>query len=100
MAKNIVEFVCLGLWSIPKNQMSYPILTAAMKADRKRLKAEKLDLLSQMKQLYCTLEDKESELRDFIRNYEQRMRESDIAVKQVGSVCCNYSNVTSRLIRR
>ncbi len=54
-----------------------------MKADRKRLKAEKLDLLSQMKQLYCTLEDKEAELRDFIRNYEQRMRESDIAVKQV-----------------
>lgn len=71
-----------------------------MKADRKRLKAEKLDLLSQMKQLYCTLEDKESELRDFIRNYEQRMRESDIAVKQVGSVFCNYSNVTSQLIRR
>ena len=68
----------------------YHILTAAMKADRKRLKAEKLDLLSQMKQLYCTLEDKESELRDFIRNYEQRMRESDIAVKQVGSICCNY----------
>ena len=57
-----------------------------MKADRKRLKAEKLDLLSQMKQLYCTLEDKESELRDFIRNYEQKMRESDIAVKQVPSL--------------
>jgi hypothetical protein len=42
-----------------------------VKADRKRLKAEKYDLLNQMKQLYSTLEDKEKELRDFIRNYEQ-----------------------------
>lgn len=42
-----------------------------MKSDRRRLKAEKFDLLNQMKQLYATLEDKEKELRDFIRNYEQ-----------------------------
>ncbi|XP_034949345.1 liprin-alpha-1 isoform X2 [Chelonus insularis] len=49
----------------------------ALKTDRKRLKAEKFDLLNQMKALYSTLEDKERELRDFIRNYEQRMRESE-----------------------
>ncbi|XP_071109797.1 uncharacterized protein [Haliotis cracherodii] len=55
----------------------------AMKADRKRLKGEKLDLLNQMKQLYTTLEDKESELRDFIRNYEQRVHESDQTIKQL-----------------
>ncbi|XP_074654729.1 kazrin-like isoform X2 [Tubulanus polymorphus] len=55
----------------------------AMKADRKRLKAEKVELLSQMKQLYGTLEDKESELRDFIRNFEQRMKDNDNAVKQL-----------------
>ncbi|KAJ3663762.1 hypothetical protein Zmor_007989, partial [Zophobas morio] len=42
-----------------------------LKSDRRRLKAEKFDLLGQMKQLYATLEDKEKELRDFIRNYEQ-----------------------------
>lgn len=42
-----------------------------LKVDRKRLKAEKFDLLNQMKALYGTLEDKERELRDFIRNYEQ-----------------------------
>lgn len=47
------------------------LCVAALKADRKRLKAEKFDLLNQMKQLYGTLEDKEKELRDFIRNYEQ-----------------------------
>lgn len=46
----------------------------ALKADRKRLKAEKFDLLNQMKALYGTLEDKERELRDFIRNYEQVSR--------------------------
>jgi len=46
-------------------------LFAAVNADRKKLKAEKVDLLNQMKQLYGTLEDKERELRDFIRNYEQ-----------------------------
>ncbi|XP_043269529.1 uncharacterized protein Liprin-gamma isoform X4 [Venturia canescens] len=48
-----------------------------LKVDRKRLKAEKFDLLNQMKALYGTLEDKERELRDFIRNYEQRMCENE-----------------------
>ncbi|XP_076330128.1 kazrin-like isoform X2 [Tachypleus tridentatus] len=56
---------------------------SALKEDRKRLKAEKFDLLNQMKQLYGTLEDKEQELRDFIRNYEQRMKESDKSLKQL-----------------
>ncbi|XP_041479895.1 kazrin-like isoform X4 [Lytechinus variegatus] len=55
----------------------------AMKADRKRLKSEKVDLLNQMKQLYCTLEAKEEEMRDFIRNYEQRMTESDASLKKI-----------------
>lgn len=55
----------------------------AMKSDRKRLKAEKLELLNQMKQLYTTLEDKETELRDFIRNYQQKMAENDETIKQL-----------------
>ena len=54
-----------------------------MKADRKRLQSEKLDLLSQLRQLYCTLEDKEAEIRDFIRNFEQQMKESNDSIKQV-----------------
>ncbi|CAL8147946.1 unnamed protein product [Orchesella dallaii] len=56
---------------------------SALKGDRKRLKAEKFELLSQMKQLYATLEDKEKELRDFIRNYEQRMRESESSLQRL-----------------
>ncbi len=44
---------------------------SALKTDRKRLKAEKFDVLNQMKQLYATLEDKEKELREFIRAYEK-----------------------------
>ncbi|CAH1397536.1 unnamed protein product [Nezara viridula] len=50
---------------------------ANLKADRKKMKSEKYDLLNQMKQLYATLDDKEKELRDFIRTFEQRMRESE-----------------------
>uniref|UniRef100_A0A8C6Y2H3 Kazrin, periplakin interacting protein n=1 Tax=Naja naja TaxID=35670 RepID=A0A8C6Y2H3_NAJNA len=53
----------------------------AMKADRKRLKGEKSDLVSQMQQLYSTLESREEQLRDFIRNYEQHRKESEDAVK-------------------
>lgn len=45
-----------------------------MKADRKRLKAEKADLVNQMQQLYATLESREEQLRDFIRNYEQHRK--------------------------
>lgn len=48
----------------------------AMKADRKRLKSEKTDLVSQMQQLYATLESREEQLRDFIRNYEQHRKVS------------------------
>ncbi|XP_076361423.1 kazrin-like [Tachypleus tridentatus] len=55
----------------------------ALKHDRKRLKGEKFQLLNHMKQLYSTLEDKEKELRDFIRNYEQRMKQSDEKLKQL-----------------
>ncbi|XP_041063154.1 kazrin-like isoform X4 [Carcharodon carcharias] len=46
----------------------------AMKTDRKRLKAEKADLVNQMQQLYATLESREEQLRDFIRNYEQHRK--------------------------
>lgn len=72
------------------NQMTMELTHAkealsALKADRKRLKAEKFDLLNQMKQLYATLEDKEKELRDFIRNYEQRMKESDESLRQLAA---------------
>lgn len=45
-----------------------------MKSDRKRLKAEKADLMNQMQQLYATLESREEQLRDFIRNYEQHRK--------------------------
>ncbi|XP_077457998.1 kazrin, periplakin interacting protein b isoform X5 [Stigmatopora argus] len=53
----------------------------AMKADRKRLKGEKGDLVSQMQQLYTTLESREDQLREFIRNYNQHRKESEDAVK-------------------
>lgn len=54
-----------------------------MKSERKRLKSEKSDLMGQMKQVYNVLEDKESELREFIQNYEQKMRESDVQISEL-----------------
>ncbi|XP_075881539.1 kazrin, periplakin interacting protein b isoform X6 [Nelusetta ayraudi] len=53
----------------------------AMKADRKRLKEEKADIVNQMQQLYTTLESREEQLREFIRNYDQHRKESEDAVK-------------------
>ena len=57
--------------------------TGSLRRERKQLKSEKLDLLNQLKQLYAILEDKEKELRDFILNYEQRMKDSEEAIKQL-----------------
>ncbi|XP_049819963.1 kazrin isoform X2 [Aethina tumida] len=55
-----------------------------LKSDKRRLKAEKFDLLNQMKELYTTLEDKEKELRDFIRSYGQ-VRENDTSLQQLST---------------
>ncbi|XP_059378661.1 kazrin-A-like isoform X2 [Carassius carassius] len=53
----------------------------AMRADRKHLRLERTDLVNQMQQLYTTLESREEQLRDFIRNYEQHRKESEDAVR-------------------
>ncbi|XP_035794057.1 kazrin-A-like isoform X4 [Anopheles albimanus] len=52
-------------------------LIQSLKLERKKLRADKNDLLSQVKQLCASLQEKEAELRNFIRNYEQRIRESE-----------------------
>uniref|UniRef100_A0A182ILY0 SAM domain-containing protein n=1 Tax=Anopheles atroparvus TaxID=41427 RepID=A0A182ILY0_ANOAO len=52
-------------------------LIQSLKLERKKLRADKNDLLSQVKQLCSSLQDKEQELRNFIRTYEQRIRESE-----------------------
>uniref|UniRef100_UPI00358E5FC0 kazrin-like isoform X3 n=1 Tax=Myxine glutinosa TaxID=7769 RepID=UPI00358E5FC0 len=56
---------------------------AAMKEDRRRLREEKSDLVSQMKQLYSTLEEKEQQLRSFIRSYEQHRKENEEATRML-----------------
>ncbi|KAK2725093.1 kazrin-like isoform X2 [Artemia franciscana] len=72
---------------------------AVLKADRKRLKAEKFELLNQMKQLYGTIEEKEKELRTFIRSFEMRMRESEHALRQVISERDAYEREKWALLR-
>ncbi|VDP09625.1 unnamed protein product [Soboliphyme baturini] len=77
-------------------------MLASLKLDRKRLKSEKLELLSQMKDVYQTLEAKEKELRDFIRQFEVKMRDSDRGIQKVLSsvvvlfsfvYCCRFEVV-------
>ncbi len=54
-----------------------------MRNDRKRLKSDKLDLLNQSKELYKKIESKENEIRDFLRHYEAKTKETSFAVKKV-----------------
>ncbi|XP_037049199.1 kazrin isoform X2 [Bradysia coprophila] len=56
-----------------------------LRNERKRLKADKSDLLAHVKQLCASLQDKEQELRDFIRNFEHRIRETESTNAKVSS---------------
>lgn len=56
-----------------------------LRLERRKLKGDKGDLLAHVKQLCASLQDKEQELRDFIRNFEQRMRETETSVSKVSS---------------
>jgi len=54
-----------------------------MKSDRKRLKCEKLELLNQTRDLYKVIESKENEIRDVLKAYELRTKETSFAVKKI-----------------
>lgn len=51
--------------------------STGLKAERKKLRSDKNDLLAQVKQLCMSLQEKEKELRNFIRTFEQRIRDSE-----------------------
>ena len=65
----------------------------ALKSDRKRLKGEKFDLISQVKHLYASLDDKDKELRDFVCNYEHKIKVSFHTVLWLRVVYKNCINV-------
>lgn len=52
-------------------------LIQSLKAERKKLRSDKNDLLQQVKHLCASLQDKEQELRNFIRKFDQRIRDSE-----------------------
>lgn len=54
-----------------------------MRADRKRLKCEKLELLNQTKDLYKTIESKENQIKDILKNYENKTKETSQTVRKV-----------------
>ena len=72
---------------------------SCMKVERKRLKTEKMSLLSQMKQVYGILEVKEAELREFIQNYEQRMVEGGEQIKHLESEKLTWETERTDLLR-
>ena len=49
---------------------AFILLYIATKAEAAGLKNEKFDLINEVKELYEALDDKEKQIRDFIRNYE------------------------------
>ena len=52
---------------------------AALKTDRDRLKLDKAELLSQIQETQKTIDDKEEQLREFIRDFNQQMKVSSVA---------------------
>lgn len=56
-------------------------LIQSLKAERKKLRSDKSDLLQQVKHLCASLQEKEQELRNFIRKFDQRVRDSENSSK-------------------
>lgn len=54
-----------------------------LKVDRKRLKSERVELLNQAKNLYTIIETKEIEIRDFLKHYEKKTKETSQAVRRL-----------------
>ena len=55
-------------------------LIQSLKAERKKLRSDKSDLLQQVKHLCSSLQEKEQELRNFIRKFDQKLRDSESSV--------------------
>ena len=53
-----------------------PFTFLALKIDRQRLKSDKTELLNQIQEMQKTIDDKEEQLRDFIREFELQMKVS------------------------
>uniref|UniRef100_UPI00358EC7D0 kazrin-like isoform X2 n=1 Tax=Myxine glutinosa TaxID=7769 RepID=UPI00358EC7D0 len=73
---------------------------SAMKSDQQQLRAEKSDMLAQMQQLYATLEEKDQQLRNFIRSYETRVKESEDTVRSLAQERETLSRERGDMMRR
>jgi DNA repair exonuclease SbcCD ATPase subunit len=56
-------------------------LIQSLKAERKKLRSDKNDLLQQVKHLCASLQEREQELRNFIRKFDQRIKDEGTAAK-------------------
>jgi hypothetical protein len=64
-------------------------LIQSLKVERKKLRSDKNDLLQQVKHLCNSLQEKEQELRNFIRKFDQRLRDSESNVAKSSSASDN-----------
>lgn len=60
-------------------------LIQSLKAERKKLRSDKNDLLQQVKHLCSSLQEKEQELRNFIRKFDQRLRDTESSAAKITS---------------
>lgn len=60
-------------------------LIQSLKAERKKLRSDKNDLLQQVKHLCSSLQEKEQELRNFIRKFDQRIRDTESSSAKTSS---------------
>lgn len=60
-------------------------LIQSLKAERKKLRSDKNDLLQQVKHLCSSLQEKEQELRNFIRKFDQKIRDTESSAARVNT---------------
>lgn len=81
------------------------VFIAALDSTLRTMRAEKLDLLGQMKHLYATLENKEEDMNSFVKNFEMKISEGNdlisrvsiIAIRPNDLICCSENKLSKTI---
>ena len=96
----VLHVVCL--LNVLHRPLIEHVFIAALDSTMRKMRAEKLDLLGQMKHLYATLENKEEDMNSFVKNFEMKIsdgndlisRVSDIAVRPPNLIRCSEKELS------
>lgn len=80
--------ILLGMTKLDVIRMKQELLKAeekiqALDSTMRKMRAEKLDLLGQMKHLYATLENKEEDMNSFVKNFEMKISEGNDLISRL-----------------